>query len=135
MLPIAFNAMLGGVEFLRVLQHRREEGARVFRFPYVVDDAERDLASSNEKVRPVTINSIARTCRPGARAAACHPCPAGRRGSLPAARSCRRPCARSHVGRHRDLEAAADVVPVDRGDHELRRLLEAVSVSFAWRQK
>jgi hypothetical protein len=29
------------------------------------------------------------------------------------------------VGRHRDLEAAADAVAVDRGDDQLRRLLEA----------
>ena len=32
----------------------------------------------------------------------------------------------AQVGRHRDFEAAADGVAVERGDHELRRLLEAV---------
>ena len=30
----------------------------------------------------------------------------------------------AHVGGHRDLQAAADAVAVERGDHELRRLLQ-----------
>ena len=82
-------------------------------------------ACSKLTVLPVTISSIARDL-PTKRASRCVP-PVP--GSTPSATSGKPDLAGilardADVGRHRDLQAAADAVAVERGDHELRRLLE-----------
>jgi hypothetical protein len=74
----------------------------------------------------VTISSIARLL-PTMRTSRCVPPVPGSTPSVTSGRpTLPSPSRDAQVGRHGDLEAAADGVAVERGDHQLRRLLEAV---------